>query len=147
MLLNVCLPPAYAAERRERMLAAARRAGRTGGPAEVAMCIVVSPHADGQAGRDGARRFIAVYLSLFPNVARETGLDPEFVQRLRAVFTERGVDAAAPLVSDGVVDLLSASGTVEDCRGRLDEYRAAGVQLPVLAPVDGTLELTIDALA
>src|SRR5262249_55623064 len=73
VLLNVCLRTGYAAERRDRMLAAARRAGRTGGPAEVAMCIVVSPHADGRTGRDGARRFIAVYLSLFPNVARETG--------------------------------------------------------------------------
>jgi 5,10-methylenetetrahydromethanopterin reductase len=147
VLLNVCLPPAYAAERRDRMLAAARRAGRAGGPAEVAMCIVVSPHADGQAGRDGARRFIAVYLSLFPNVARETRLDEDFVEHLRAVFTEEGVDAAAPLVGDDVVNLLTAAGTVDDCRRRLGEYRAAGVQLPVLAPVDGALELTIDALA
>jgi len=111
------------------------------------MCIVVSPHADGQAGRDGARRFVAVYLSLFPNVARETGLDEEFVEHLRAVFTDGGVDAAAPLVGDDVVNLLTAAGTVQDCRRRLDEYRAAGVELPVLAPVDGALELTIDALA
>lgn len=147
VLLNVCLPPAYAAERRDRMLTAARRAGRTGGPAEVAMCVVVSPHADARTGRDGARRFVAVYLSLFPNVARETGLDEDFVEHLRAVFSEGGVDAAAPLVGDDVVNLLTAAGTVEDCRRRLDEYRAAGVELPVLAPVDGALELTIDALA
>ena len=38
------------------------------------------------------------------------------------------------------------------CPGRdtgclVEGYRAAGVQLPVLAPVDGALELTIDALA
>src|SRR6185437_9113962 len=97
VLLNVCLPPSYATERRDRMMAAARRVGRTKA-AEVSMCIVVSPHADGQAGRDGARRFVAVYLSLFPNVARETGLDEDFVEHLRAVFTDGGVDAAAPLV-------------------------------------------------
>ena len=36
------------------------------------MCIVVSPHADARSGRDAARRFVAVYLALFPNVARET---------------------------------------------------------------------------
>ena len=146
VLLNVCLPPSYATERRDRMMAAARRVGRTKA-AEVAMCIVVSPHADGQAGRDGARRFVAVYLSLFPNVARETGLDEDFVEHLRAVFTDGGVDAAAPLVGDDVVNLLTAAGTVQDCRRRLDEYRAAGVELPVLAPVDGALELTIDTLA
>ena len=145
VLLNVCLPLSYATERRDRMMAAARRVGRIKA-AEVAMCIVVSPHADGQAGRDGARRFVP-YLSLFPNVARETGLNEDFVEHLRAVFTDGGVDAAAPLVGDDVVNLLTAAGTVQDCRGRLDEYRAAGVELPVLAPVDGTLELTINALA
>lgn len=111
------------------------------------MCVVVSPHADADRGRDAARRFIAVYLSLFPNVARETSLDPEFVRTLSQAFADGGVDAAAPLVGDDVVDLLTASGSVEDCRRRLDEYREAGVDLPILAPVDGALELTIDTLA
>jgi 5,10-methylenetetrahydromethanopterin reductase len=146
VLLNVCLPPSYATERRDRVMAAARRAGRAAA-AEIAMCVVVSPHVDGHRGRDAARRFIAVYLSLFPNVARETGLDEDFVEHLRAVFTQAGLEGAAPLVGDEVVNLLSASGTVEDCRRRLEDYRAAGVQLPVLAPVDGAIELTIDALA
>jgi alkanesulfonate monooxygenase SsuD/methylene tetrahydromethanopterin reductase-like flavin-dependent oxidoreductase (luciferase family) len=69
------------------------------------------------------------------------------VRSLRASFTEGGVDAAARCVGDNVVDLLSASGSVEDCRRRLEEYRDAGVDLPILAPVEGALELTIDALA
>jgi alkanesulfonate monooxygenase SsuD/methylene tetrahydromethanopterin reductase-like flavin-dependent oxidoreductase (luciferase family) len=111
------------------------------------MCIVVSPHADAARGREAARRFVAVYLSLFPNVARETGLDPGLVRTLADAFAEGGVDAAAPCVSDEVVDLLTAAGSVEDCRRRLDEYREAGVDLPILAPVDGALELTIETLS
>jgi 5,10-methylenetetrahydromethanopterin reductase len=111
------------------------------------MCVVVSPHADAQRGRDAARRFIAVYLSLFPNVARETGLDAGFVRTLSKAFADGGVDAGAPLVGDDVVEELTASGSVEDCRRRLDEYREAGVDLPILAPVDGALELSIDTLA
>jgi alkanesulfonate monooxygenase SsuD/methylene tetrahydromethanopterin reductase-like flavin-dependent oxidoreductase (luciferase family) len=39
------------------------------------------------------------------------------------------------------------AGTPDDCRRRLDEYRAAGIQLCVLAPMDGTIELVIDELA
>ena len=110
------------------------------------MCIVVSPHAAAGRGREAARRFVAVYLSLFPNVARETGLDAAFIAELRGAFEAGGVDAAAPRVGDDVVELLTAAGTVEDCRRRIDEYRAAGVELPVLAPVEGALELTIDSL-
>jgi 5,10-methylenetetrahydromethanopterin reductase len=108
---------------------------------------VVSPHADAARGRDAARRFVAVYLSLFPNVARETGLEPEFIGTLSEAFADGGVDAAAPCVGDDVVDLLTASGSVEDCRRRLDGYREAGVDLPILAPVDGALELAIETLA
>lgn len=126
---------------------AAERAGRDSSAIEVAMCVVVSPHEDARQGRDAARRFIAVYLSLFPNVARETGVEPDFIRTLSQAFAESGVDAAAPLVGDDVVDLLTASGSVKDCRRRLGEYREAGVDLPILAPVDGALELTIDTLA
>ncbi len=147
VLLNVCLPVSYVRERRERLAAAAQQAGRDAAAVEVAMCIVVSPHADAGRGRDAARRFIAVYLSLFPNVARETGLEAGFVRTLSEAFADGGVDAAAPYVGDDVVELLTASGSVEDCRRRLEEYREAGVEVPILAPVDGALELTIDTLA
>ena len=147
ILLNVCLPTAYARERAQRLANAARRVRRAPPAIEVAMCIVVSPHADAGAGRDAARRFIALYLSLFPNVARETGLEPGLLERLRQAFAAGGVDAAAPCVDDEVVNLLSASGSVDECRRALDEYREAGIELPILAPVEGSLELTIDCLA
>ena len=146
VLLNVCLPVRYVRERKERLATGARRTGRTSSSIEIAMCIVVSPHQDPRQGRDAARRFIAVYLSMFPNVARETGLDAGFVGTLRDAFVTGGVESAAPLVGDEVVDLLSASGSVEDCRARLQEYRQAGVELPILAPVEGALELTIGNL-
>jgi 5,10-methylenetetrahydromethanopterin reductase len=146
VLLNVCLPCAYVRERRERLAIAAQRAGRTRSDIELGMCIVVSPHADAVKGRDASRRFLAVYLSMFPNVARETGLETAFLEELRATFAAGGVDAAALRVGDDVVDLLTAAGTPEDCRRRIDEYRAAGVALPVLAPVEGALELTIESL-
>lgn len=145
VLLNVCLPVSYVHERRKRLDAAGRRAGRTSS-IDVAMCIVVSPHKDPRLGRDAARRFIAVYLSMFPNVARETGLAPAFMRALRETFATGGVESTAPLVGDDIVDLVSASGSVEDCRARLAEYRKAGVDLPILAPVEGALELTIDSL-
>lgn len=147
VLLNVCLPVGYVRERSQRLAAAARRAGRAPSAIEVAMCVVVSPHADARRGRDAARRFIAVYLSMFPNVARETGLEPQFVRDLSEAFAAGGVDAAAPLVVDEVVDLLSASGSVQDCRRALERYREAGIELTILAPVEGALEATIDSLA
>jgi 5,10-methylenetetrahydromethanopterin reductase len=111
VLLNVALPTAHVRERRQRLAGAAERAGRDPSEIEVAMAIVVSPHDDAARGRDAARRFLAVYLSLFPNVARETGLEPDFVEALASAFHAGGVDAAAPLVGDDVVELLTAAGS------------------------------------
>lgn len=106
----------------------------------------VEPHEDARRARDAARRFVAVYLSMFPNVARETGLDARYLKDLRGAFAADGVDGAAPLVGDDVVDTLTAAGTVDDCLRRIEEYRDAGVELPILSPVDGALDLTIDRL-
>ena len=82
-----------------------------------------------------------------PNIARETELGEAEIDNIRTTFTGDGLDAATALVGDDVVDSLAAAGTPEDCRRRLDEYRAAGVELCVLAPMEGTIDLVIDQLA
>ena len=74
VLLNVCLPTAYVTRARGLIEQGARRAGRDFSAIEIGLMLVVSPDEDSRRGKDRARRFIALYLSLFPNIARETGL-------------------------------------------------------------------------
>jgi 5,10-methylenetetrahydromethanopterin reductase len=142
VLLNTCLPTAYV--ERARGLIEQGAAGRDASKIEVGMMIVAAPDEDSKAGKDRARRFVAVYLSMFPNIAKETGLPPDLLDRLRAAFHGEGVDAAARLVGDDVVDSLTAAGTPDECLARLDEYGRAGVGLPVLIPLDGAVEPVID---
>jgi alkanesulfonate monooxygenase SsuD/methylene tetrahydromethanopterin reductase-like flavin-dependent oxidoreductase (luciferase family) len=42
---------------------------------------------------------------------------------------------AMNLVSDDIVDALVAHGTPEQCRQKVEEYRHAGVTLPVVYPL------------
>lgn len=146
VLFNVCLPTEYVERARGWLAEGGRRAGRDPIEIDVAMAILTSADADSATGRERARRFCALYLSLFPNIARETGLDPELVAETRAAFEQGGVDAAARLVPERVVDLLCAAGTPAECQARLDEYRAAGIALPVVTPLEGSIELAIDTL-
>ena len=146
-LLNICLPVAYVERALGLIERGARGARRSPADVDVAMAIVVSPHADSRAGKDRARRLVALYLSLFPNIARETGLEESLLAATRSAFAEGGVDAAARCLGDEVVDLLCAAGTPDECLARLDAYRAAGVALPILVPVEGSLELAIETLA
>lgn len=146
VLLNVCLGVDYLASRLRIIEEGAREHGRTLDDIEVAMAVVVSPHEDSRTGKDGGRRFIALYLAMFPNIASETGLSGDFIGEVRRTFQNQGVEEASKLVPDEVVDRLSASGTPAECRERLDAYRAAGLDLVVLTPVPGALERAIDAL-
>jgi 5,10-methylenetetrahydromethanopterin reductase len=147
VLMNVCLSTDYVTQKLELLREGAVEAGRTLDDIEVAMGILACPHEDSKTGKDNARRFIAVYLSVMPNIARETGLDPEFIARVSSTFYGEGLEAAARLIPDSVVDTLAAAGTPAECFERLDEYRAAGIDLPVLAPVEGLIESTIDQLS
>jgi 5,10-methylenetetrahydromethanopterin reductase len=49
-------------------------------------------------------------------------------------------------VPDEVVQLLTASGTPEECRAKVREYAASGVTCPVLYPL-GDVPATIEAFA
>lgn len=147
VLMNACLSTEYVKTRRALIERGAKKAGRALKDVEVGMAIVCSPNADRKTGLDGARRFIALYLSLMPNIAKETELGEAEIDNIRTTFTGEGLDAATALVGDDVVDSLAAAGTPEDCRRRLDDYRAAGVELCVLAPMEGTIDLVVDQLA
>jgi 5,10-methylenetetrahydromethanopterin reductase len=147
VMLNISLPTDYVRDAVERIAEGARRAGRDPDEIEISMVIATCPHERSEEGKRLAAHFVALYLSLFPNLARETRVDDARIQAVRAAFNESGLDAAADQVSDEIVDYLAAAGTPEECRARLDEYRAAGVRLPILAPLEGTMQLAIEALA
>lgn len=146
VLLNVCLSTAYVERARSLIGQGAVAAGRRMEEIELGMMIVTSPDQDSRTGKDRARRFIAVYLSMFPNIARETGLAAEQLEALRAAVRSDGVDAGAALLDDAIVDTLTVAGTPDECRGRLDEYRRAGIELSVLVPLEGAIDTVIDTL-
>lgn len=146
VLLNVCLPTAYVTRARSVIEEGAQRAGRDFAAIEIGMMLVVSPDEDSRSGKDRARRFISLYLSLFPNIARETGLPAEWLEQLQEAFLAGGVADAARLVDDTLVDSLTAAGTPAECQARIDEYRRAGVDLPVFVPLDGAIDQTIELL-
>jgi 5,10-methylenetetrahydromethanopterin reductase len=147
VLFNVCLPTDYVTRALGWVAEGAARSDRDATGIERAMGILTSPDGDSASGKDRAHRFVALYLSMFPNIARETGLDPDLVAATRAAFEEGGIDGAIRVLPRQVVDLLCAAGTPSECRARIEEYRAAGVELPVLIALEGSVELAIDTLA
>jgi 5,10-methylenetetrahydromethanopterin reductase len=145
-LYNACLPTAYLERARAWLETGAARTARDAAEIDVGMGIVSAVHHDSATGKDIAHRFCALYLSLFPNIAKETGLDPELIAATRSAFEAGGIESAIRVLPRSVVGLLCAAGSPAECQDRLDEYRAAGVKVPVLIALEGTVELAIDTL-
>ena len=61
--------------------------------------------------------------------------------------THEQVVAASKLVPDEIVQLITASGTPDECRAKVAEYVAAGCTCPVLYPLGADVGAMIDAFA
>ena len=61
--------------------------------------------------------------------------------------THEQSERAMSLVPDDVVQLITASGTADDCRAKVDEYIDAGCTCPVLYPLGDDVEAMIEAFS
>jgi 5,10-methylenetetrahydromethanopterin reductase len=130
----------------EHVRAGERAAGRT---ADKATYLLTSVDEDGGKARDAVRGFYFFLYQLGdvikPESLQEYGVGPEEVARFREAW-KRGDPAAKSLVPDKAVDALTVAGTPREARSRIEEYRKAGVDLPILMPI-GNVNYAIESLA
>jgi 5,10-methylenetetrahydromethanopterin reductase len=74
------------------------------------------------------------------------GVDTTPLPRIRDAWRRRDLGGAAELVSDEMVQALTASGTPADALERLEEYSRTGLDLLILSPV-GDADLCLKTLA
>jgi 5,10-methylenetetrahydromethanopterin reductase len=147
VVLNGFVSLSYTKRAAEIVRDAAHQAGRDPEAVEVTGSIHVAIDSDGHAARNAARPLIATYLAGFPHIARESGLDPELLDRIASVSRDQGLMASAALVSDSVVDALACVGTIDDVRQGLAERRRAGVTLPIVSLADRRMLSWLEELA
>jgi len=151
VILNL-MSPAQAGKAARVVRGAAHAAGRDPASVEVACVVHCCLAEDGAAGAAGARAVVPRYV-LHPAAPRLFGeLDggPSLRGvRERTLAGDRA--GAADLVPQQVADGFVARGGADELLARVAEYRAAGVDLPILAPMpvggDWGYEKTIAALA
>jgi 5,10-methylenetetrahydromethanopterin reductase len=146
VILNAFTSAAYTRRAIERLRAGAERSGRQLDGYPVTGAVVVALDDDGRTGRDAVRPLVATYLTGFPNISRESGLDESELARYREARARGGLEAAAAEIPDEVVDTLTASGSAEDCRRRISEYRTAGITEPILFAAPAQFGRVVDEL-
>jgi len=151
VLLNYLVSPKYNERALARLEAGARRAGRDLSDVDRPQLVVVSMDRDRDRALDNARELVTQYLGQQPHIMKASGVSEAVLEEIHRVLTwpatEEQIRNAMKLVPDDVVQLITASGTPEEVRDKVQEYVDAGSTCPVLYPLGDDVRLMIDAFA
>ena len=151
VLLNYLVSPAYNREALTHLAAGAARARRSPDLVDRPQLIVCSLDQDRGRALDGARELVTQYLGQQPHIMQASGVSQDLLDEISRVLTwpatEQQIRAAMRLVPDEVVQLITASGTPDECRAKVAEYVAAGCTCPVLYPLGDDVRAMIDAFS
>ena len=131
-----------------------RRTSRQRGAFTVAPFVPTIVEDDVDAARGAVKRHVAFYVGAMGRFYHETLARHGFaaaVEASRREWLAGRRDAAANAIPDAMIDAIAACGTRERVRARLDDFRAAGADVPMaFLPMGSTREQasrTIAALA
>ena len=150
-LLNYLVSPAYNRTALEHLERGARTAGRSLDDVDRPQLVVCSLDEDRDRALDAARLLVTQYLGQQPHIMAASGVPTELLDEIGRVMTWPAtldeVRTAAKLVPDEVVQMITASGTPDECRTKVAEYVEAGCTCPVLYPLGDDVEAMIDTFA
>src|SRR5262249_42964123 len=151
VLLNYLVSPAYNREAMTRLQTGAARAGRDVAGVDRPQLIVCSLDSDRSRALDNARELVTQYLGQQPHIMKASGVGQDLLDRIARILSwpaeEHQIREAMKLVPDDVVQLITASGTADECRAKVQEYVEAGCTCPVLYPLGDNVSEMIDAFA
>jgi 5,10-methylenetetrahydromethanopterin reductase len=151
VVLNYLVSPVYNDMAMEHLERGARRAGRSAADVDRPQLVVCSLDEDRGAALDAARLLVTQYLGQQPHIMKASGVPESLLEEIGKVLTwpatAEEVEAASRLVPDDVVQMITASGTAEECKAKVAEYVRGGCTCPVLYPLGSDVHAMIDAFA
>jgi 5,10-methylenetetrahydromethanopterin reductase len=150
-VLNYCVPPQYNDNALELLEAGAKRAGRSLEELDRPQLIVCSVDLDHDRAIATTRELLTQYLAQQPHIAKASGVSDEVVHEIQSILgwpaTKEQIHRASHLVPEDLILRISASGTPDEARAKVNEYRKHGCSCPILYPVGGDVRLLIDTFA
>ncbi|MBI4770980.1 MAG: LLM class flavin-dependent oxidoreductase [Chloroflexi bacterium] len=146
-VLNYCVPPEYNDRALESLEIGARRAGRALDDLDRPQLVVCSVAHDREQALDSTRELLTQYLAQQPHIAKASGVSGEVVKQIQSILgwpaTHEQIRRARHLVPDELIERITASGTPDEARAKVDEYRRRGCTCPILYPVGGDVKLLV----
>ena len=150
-VLNYLVSPSYNVGALEALGRGAAKAGRSLDDIDRPQLVVCSVDENRDAALDGARLLVTQYLGQQPHIMKASGVPQTLLDEIGEVLTwpatHDQVVAASKLVPDDIVQMITASGTPDEVRAKVDEYVASGCTCPILYPLADDVRLMIDTFA
>jgi len=150
-VLNYCVPPEYNDRALELLERGAKKAGRGLNEIDRPQLVVCSVDPDHGLALDSTQELLTQYLAQQPHIAKASGVSPDVVSEIQSILgwpaTKEQIQHAKHLVPEELILRITASGTPEEARAKVEEYRRHGCTCPILYPVGGDVHLLIDTFA
>jgi 5,10-methylenetetrahydromethanopterin reductase len=152
IVLNYMVSPEYDRDALVHLKEGARKSGRSIDDIDRPQLVACSLNEDSQKAIDAARPMVTEYLGLEPHIMKMSGVRENLVNEIRETLggwppRPGGLEKAMPLVEDNIVQLLTASGTVDECIRKVQAYVEKGCTCPLLWPISENVEDLIEAFA
>lgn len=147
-VLNYCVPPEYNDQALEQLEAGAKKAGRKLEDIDRPQLVVCSVDHDHDVAIDTTRELLCQYLAQQPHIAKASGVSMDVVAEIQAILgwpaTHEQISAAKHLVPEDLIHRITASGTPDEARAKVQQYINHGATSVILYPVGGDVNLLID---
>ncbi len=151
VVFNYLVSPIYNDMAMDHLERGAHRAGRSATDIDRPQLVVCSLDEDRGAALDAARLLVTQYLGQQPHIMKASGVPESLLEDIGKVLTWPAtadqVEAASKLVPDEIVQMITASGTAEECKAKVAEYVQRGCTCPILYPLGADVHAMIDAFA
>jgi 5,10-methylenetetrahydromethanopterin reductase len=151
VVLNYCVPPDYIDQMCEHLENGAKKAGRSLDDLDRPQLIVCSVDHDENKALDRSRELLTQYLAQQPHIAKASGVSHEVVQEIQSILTwpatNEQIKSAKHLVPDELISRITASGTPEQAKMKVQEYLDHGATCPILYSAGGDVNLLIDTFS
>jgi 5,10-methylenetetrahydromethanopterin reductase len=145
------VPPEYNDDALEALERGAQRAGRKMDSIDRPQLIVCSVDHDRDRALDSTRELLTQYLAQQPHIAQASGVSPEIVAQIQSILgwpaTHEQITRAKHFVPDDLLTRITASGTPDEARRKVEEYRKHGATCPILYAVGGDVRLMVDTFS
>jgi len=147
-VLNYCVPPDYNDQALNLLKKGAQKSGRKLEDIDRPQLIVCSVDHNHDKAIDTTRELLTQYLAQQPHIAKASGVSQDVVQEIQSILgwpaTHEQIQQAKHLVPEDLILRITASGTPQEARFKVDEYKKHGATCPILYPVGGDIKLLID---